>query len=147
MTTYTVIKFDHNGSQVHRYQGRLLKRDHHKIILEAFFDREDTPAGELVLRKGDRFVEAYYNDRWYNIFEVRDWGDDQLKCWYCNITFPAVFLESEITYRDLALDLLVYPDGRQSVLDREEFNALPLASEQRAHAQRALAELRAHFNA
>ena len=31
---------------------------------------------------------------------------------------------SQIRYVDLALDLLVFPDGRQLVLDEDEFEAL-----------------------
>jgi protein associated with RNAse G/E len=145
MPLYTVIKLDHNGRKVHHYQGQLLERRDHRIILEAFFDREDTAVGEVVLRKGDRFVEAYYDDRWYNIFEVRDQNNGQLKCWYCNITCPAEFREREIAYRDLALDLLVYPDGRQSVLDEEEFLAMTISTQVRTQARQAVSELKKYF--
>ena len=145
MPIYTVRKLDHTGSEMHRYQGELLKREQHRIILEAYFDREDTPVGQLVLRRGDHFLEAYFDDRWYNIFEVRDREDHQLKGWYCNLSCPAEFREAEIAYRDLALDLLVYPDGRQVVLDEHEFNALPLSVSQLAQVRQALAELKAHF--
>jgi protein associated with RNAse G/E len=130
---------------VPHYQGQLLERRDHRIILEAFFDREDTAVGEVVLRKGDRFVEAYYDDRCNNIFEVRDQNNGQLKCWYCNITCPAEFREREIAYRDLALDLLVYPDGRQSVLDEEEFLAMTISTQVRTQARQAVSELKKYF--
>ena len=42
---------------------------------------------------------------------------------------------------DLALDLVVYPDGRSRVLDEDEFAALPLSAEERSRARRALEEL------
>ena len=42
------------------------------------------------LRRGDRFIETYYTDRWYNIFEIHAREDDRLKGWYCNIAKPAV---------------------------------------------------------
>jgi predicted RNA-binding protein associated with RNAse of E/G family len=45
----------------------------------------------------------------------------------------------------LALDLLVYPDGGQLVLDEDEFIALPLSPAVRTAARQALAELRNHF--
>jgi hypothetical protein len=45
----------------------------------------------------------------------------------------------------LALDLLVFPDGRQIVLDEDEFNALPLSEAERQSALAALAELQALF--
>jgi protein associated with RNAse G/E len=114
-------------------------------MLEAYFDREDTPVGEIILRRGDRFIETYYTDRWYNIFEIQERASDQIKGWYCNIGYPAEIQEMQISYRDLALDLLVYPDGGQLVLDEDEFNALPLSPAVRTAARQALAELQNHF--
>ena len=91
---------------------------------------------------GDRFIETYFTDRWYNIFEIHDRDDDRLKGWYCNIGQPIV-LESdrEISYVDLALDLWVTPDGTQTVLDEDEFTALDLDKETRSKARAALEEL------
>ena len=43
---------------------------------------------------------------------------------------------------DLALDLLVFPDGRQLVLDEDEFEALQPDAALRAAAQSALDELK-----
>ncbi len=80
-----------------------------------------------IIRTGDRFIETYFTERWYNVFEIHDREDDRLKGWYCNIGRPAV-MESEntISYVDLALDLWVAPDGSQTVLDEDEFDALDL---------------------
>jgi hypothetical protein len=46
----------------------------------------------------------------------------------------------------LALDLLVFPDGRQMVLDEDEFAELSISAEKRAKARAALAELRTLFS-
>jgi hypothetical protein len=46
---------------------------------------------------------------------------------------------------DLALDLWVWPDGTQAVLDQEEFEALPLVQEERERALAALGELQQAF--
>ena len=46
-----------------------------------------------------------------------------------------------MSYVDLALDLLVYPDGRQLVLDEDEFQALSLDTATHVKAQAALNEL------
>ena len=145
MTTITVLKLDYKGQETWRYQGKLLKRAPHQIVLEAFFDRDDVRIDEMVLRAGDRFIETYFDDRWYNIFEVRDRADDRLKGWYCNIGCPAVFHKRTVSYRDLALDLLVFPDGRQIVLDEDDFTSLPLSSQVQSHAHLALMELQAMF--
>ena len=66
-------------------------------------------------------MEAFYNDRMYNIFQILDGPRGKLKRWYCNVSRPAVFNQDGVSWEDLALDLWVSPDGRQAVLDREEF--------------------------
>jgi uncharacterized protein len=141
----TIIKLDYAGRETYRYKGRLLEEGAHAVVLEAFFDRRDTPVEELILKNGDRFVEYYFDDRWYNIFEIQDRASEKIKGWYCNIGHPAEFQAGNITYRDLALDLLVYPDGRQVILDQEEFYALPLHAEVATHALDGMAELQDIF--
>ena len=94
---------------------------------------------------GDRFIETYYFDRWYNIFEVHNRDNDQLKGWYCNIGYPAEFRENTVSYKDLALDLLVFPDGRQIVLDEDEFNEIHLNAVERRKAIDALKRLKTYF--
>jgi predicted RNA-binding protein associated with RNAse of E/G family len=99
----------------------------------------------MLFRKNDRFVEMYYSDRWYNIFEIHDREDDHLKGWYCNIGYPAEIEKQHVSYRDLALDLLVFPDGRQLVLDEDEFESLGLEPEVSQQAWHALEELQDQF--
>jgi predicted RNA-binding protein associated with RNAse of E/G family len=145
MKNITVIKLDHQGEETWRYQGKIIERQGHQLTLEAFFDRDDTPVDGMVLRRGDRFIETYFDNRWYNIFEVHDRDDDRLKGWYCNLGWPAEFGEDQISYRDLALDLLVLPDGSQKVLDEAEFKRLPIPPEVREKALRGLVELKERF--
>ena len=115
------------------------------VVIEARFNREDTPFHGLLLGKGDRFVETFYIDRWYNIFEMHDRVDDTVKGWYCNVCLPAEIDTHQVAYVDLALDLLVYADGRQLVLDEDEFTALSLTEQQQKMALSALAELQQRF--
>lgn len=89
-TKIIVIKRNIQGEETWRYEGRVLEQDSNYIKLEAFFNRSDTPFHGILLREGDRFIETYYTDRWYNIDEIHDCQDDQIKGWYCNITYPAV---------------------------------------------------------
>jgi len=145
MGELTIIKRNYKGEETWRYSGYEISRDPHSIQLEAYYDREDTPLAGMCLREGDRFIETYYDDRWYNTFEIYDHEDDRLKGWYCNIGKPAVIKDDVVSYQDLALDLLVFPDGRQVVLDKDEFNSLPLNEEERAHARAALSELKEYF--
>lgn len=137
-----VLKFNAARQEVWRYSGRILQRGAAWLLLEAPFDREDMPFHGLVFGKGDRFVEAYFTDHWYNIFEIHDRADDHLKGWYCNISYPAEFKDGQIHYVDLALDLLVFPDGRQLVLDEDEFDALSLDEATQARACLALQEVK-----
>jgi hypothetical protein len=141
-----VRKLDEKGDETWRYQGQVLGRGNSWVRLQAYFNREDLPFHGLLLGQGDRFVETFYNDRWYNIFAIHDRQDDRLKGWYCNIGYPAEITADSVAYRDLALDLLVFPDGRQLVLDQDEFLALDLEPQDRSQALAALQELQVHFN-
>lgn len=133
------------GEVKHEYEGVLLSRDEHSIKLEALFDRADMPFMDVVFKKGDRFIEYYYTDRWYNIFVIHDRDDERIKGWYCNIGMPAVFEDGVVSYVDLALDLWVSADGKQTVLDEDEFEKLQLDEELRAGALNGLSELRTLF--
>ena len=141
----TIIKQNHRAQETWRYAGHLLVSAENHYILEAFFDREDMQFHGLLLCKGDRFIETYYTDRWYNILEIHAREDDHLRGWYCNISCPAEIHGSRLSYIDLALDLLVFPDGRQLVLDMDEFEALDISPYVREQALIALEELKQLF--
>jgi uncharacterized protein len=145
MKNVLVLKCNPAGEVTWRYEGRVLVEQEDRVLIEARFNRSDLPFHEVVLREADRFVELYYNDRWYNIFEVHDRDDDRIKCWYCNICKPAVFADGIISYVDLALDFLVYPDGRMLVLDEDEFAELDLDESMQTQARAALRDLQRLF--
>lgn len=140
-----VQKKNPNGEVTYQYEGVLLKRDENSITLEALFDRQDMPFMDIVLKKGDRFVEHYYTDRWYNIFAVYDRDNGKLKGWYCNVGKPAVIDDSLVSYVDLALDLWISANGEQTVLDEDEFEKLDLNKELSAGALNGLNELKFFF--
>ena len=140
-----VQKKNPNGEVTYEYEGDLLHRAENTITLQAFFDRADMPFMDVVLKKGDRFVEHYYTDRWYNIFAVHDRDDGNIKGWYCNVGKPAVIQDGIVSYVDLALDLWVSTNGEQTVLDEEEFEQLDLDEESSTGARRGLEELKRLF--
>jgi hypothetical protein len=140
-----VIKRNPQGQETWRYRGRLVEQSGSRWVLEAFFDRDDMNLHGLHLGRGDRFVETYFTDRWYNIFEIHGRDDDRLRGWYCNVASPVTVHADTLEYIDLALDLLVFPDGRQLVLDEHEFNALEISPELRSAARQGLAELQEAF--
>jgi uncharacterized protein len=137
----TILKLNLARQETFRYSGEVLERSAGALLLEAFFNRPDLPFHGLVMGKGDRFVEVYFSQRWYNIFEMHDRQDDHLKGWYCNVTLPAEISDQQVSYVDLALDLLIFPDGRQLVLDEDEFEKLDLDVRTRVQALAALHEL------
>lgn len=142
---FIVIKKNIRGEETWRYHGELLERHSDRIILQAFFDREDMQVHGLFLGKGDRFVETWFTERWYNIFEVHAREDDHIRGWYCNIGMPAHLEGDTISYIDLSLDLLVFPDGRQLILDEDEFGELEISEDIQRRALQALDELQSQF--
>ena len=142
MDEIVVRKLNLEKGETFRYSGQVLSRSDSAILIEAKFNRPDAVYHGVPFRLGDPFIEIYYSDRWYNVFEVHDQDDRRIKCWYCNVTLPAEFVEGEIRYVDLALDLFVYPDGRQLVLDEDEFEQLNPPPAIRAGALAALEELK-----
>jgi len=141
----TVVKRGLNGDVTWQYTGRVLKKRANSVFLEAFFDRDDMHFMDVILKRGDRFMETFYTDRWYNVFEIYDRDTENLKGWYCNIGYPAVLDRNSVSYIDLALDLWVANDGTQTVLDEDEFLALPIDVMTRTQALLALEELKQQF--
>ncbi|HEX9680190.1 MAG TPA: DUF402 domain-containing protein, partial [Anaerolineales bacterium] len=117
----TVHKLDAQGREVWRYPGRALEVALDRIVLEAEFGRQPMEVGGLRMEPGDRFVETFYMERWYNVFAVYQGRGPSLRGWYCNIARPARMEAGDVYAEDLALDLIVLPDGTSQVLDRDEF--------------------------
>lgn len=141
-----VRKRNEHGKILWEYSGMLLERGENFVRLEARFNRDDMPFQNIILKKDDIFIEIFYTDRWYNIFEIHDRDDNSLKGWYCNIGRPALWDEADvISYEDLALDLWVTPEGVQHILDQHEFDAANLDEFTRAQATSALKELQNRF--
>jgi protein associated with RNAse G/E len=146
--TISVLKLDVSGSPMRRYDGRLVRRDDHSVVLEAPFviDVEQYMLLDVVLKRGDRFVETYYDDRYYNVYQIFDRDDGQLKGWYCNLSRPAQIAQTIVSWVDLALDLWVWPDGRSEILDQDEFDRLPLDAEEREQIGSTVLHLRHEFS-
>lgn len=142
MTQVTVYKRNHLGEAVWEYDGELVARGDTWMCIEAYFMREDFETEYVTYRKGDRFTEWYYSDRWYNIFRLEDVETKQLKGWYCNLVRPAEFTENTIAGDDLALDVFILPDGEMIILDEDEFDELALSAEDQAQVWAAVDALR-----
>lgn len=138
MTSVQVRKLDTQGRVTVTYEAEVAERLPDGVRLEARWTRPTLPLGYTTFETGDRFVEWFYGDRWYNIFEICA-ADGALKGWYCNVAEPAVITDDTISCRDLLLDLWVTPDGATRVLDEDEFAAdTTLDAPTRQHARAAL---------
>ena len=138
MREFTVIKRDAGGEPVLTYSGVVVERDEDFVCIDAIFALDDRDLGYIHLRRGDRFREWFYADRWFNIFRVQDGDTLALNGWYCNITRPPLIGESCVTADDLKLDVFVYPDGRTLLLDEDEFNGLCLRTGEKEKAWQAV---------
>ncbi len=139
---YTVYKLNEHGIEKLHYPATLVSRDPAAghIAVEAVFSIASADAGAFELNEGDRMVEHFFTDRYYNVFEVSA-PDGSLKGYYCNITRPAVVTDSEIRADDLALDISVNPSGAFMLLDEDEFRDLALSTDERQAAELAADEL------
>jgi protein associated with RNAse G/E len=128
-----------------QYEGVVLRREENSVTLEALFNRDDIPFMDIVLKHNDHFVETFYSDRWYNIFEIYDRDHNHFKGWYCNICKPAIIEDDFVSYVDLALDLWVSANGKQTVLDEDELTELSLDNELKQKVYDGLKELQILF--
>ncbi len=145
MSRMKIIKKNHKDEVAWEYEGKLIRREENYAIVEALFNRDDLPFQEIVLKRNDRFVETFYTDKWFNIFEIYDRDDGKIKGWYCNITKPAEISENEIAYSDLILDLWVNAEGKQVVLDEDELNELNVDDDLKKKIYASLYELQDYF--
>ena len=124
-----VRKLRPDGCLSYAWEGGVLRCDDTGIVLRAEFNVDARDLGFIVLRRGDVFVEFYYWERWYNVFQISQ-PDGTLKGWYANIGRPAELQPDRraLSYVDLELDVWANPDGSYIVLDQEEFASL-LAAE------------------
>ena len=120
-----VRKLRPDGSEAYSWDGSVLRCDHQGIVLQAEFNVPVRELGYVTLRQGDVFVEFYYWDRWFNVFQVSQ-PDGVLKGWYANLGRPAELdaATGVLSYVDLALDVWANPDNSHVVLDEDELAEL-----------------------
>ena len=145
MKKITVIKQNIFEEETWRYEATEILREESYVKLEARYNRVDANIGRVHLKNNDRFLEVFFADRWFNIFEIHDREDDHLKGWYCDICKPAKIEETMIKYVDLKIDLIVYPDGSDDVLDEDEFISLDIDDKTRTQARFSLEYLKENF--
>ncbi len=140
-----IYKLDAEGHLVLSYPGQVVMDDGERLVARCRYASKETACKELVFQQGDILLECYYRSQPFNIWVVYT-PQGRLKGWYCNVVERTAFRPGTIEWTDLALDLLILPDGRQFLLDEDEFEALLPSPGQREQAHRALKTLR-HWHA
>ncbi len=79
----------------------------------------DVQLEDLLLRKGTISLGYFWHDRPYNVYHWIDAQQDTVAL-YFNIADSTRISEQTIEWRDLAVDVLITPDGRCRVLDEDE---------------------------
>jgi hypothetical protein len=144
VASVTVRKRNATGELMLEYVGEVVDHADGVLCLRARWERPALDLGYVAFEPGDVFIEWFFGDRWYNIFEIRGTGAADLKGWYCNVTTPASILLDSVESRDLLLDLWVTPDGECLVLDEDEFaQCETLDAGSRAAALKGLDDVRA----
>lgn len=59
-----------------------------------------------------------FKNEWFNVIAMMK---ENGICYYCNVASPSIMDKGKIKYIDYDLDLKVYPDGKEKVLDEAEF--------------------------
>jgi uncharacterized protein len=137
----TVSKLNSLGETKIQYEGEIIERLTDGIIILAYWKHPLKDLGYARFEPGDRFIEYYYTNRWFNIFDIST-ADGERKGWYCNIAEPAYIYDDQITQIDLLLDIWVDPWGTLLLLDEDEFEAdITLNNQQRTCARQGLQEL------
>ncbi len=140
-----VQKLTYDGKPGYSYSAELLEANTRIVVRAPFQSPHGRPVFlpdlGITLEEGELWVEYYYRDRWYNVLKIFDRAG-QLKGYYCNICMPAEFDGQVIAWRDLTLDVYIFPDGTHRVLDEAEFEASDLyPPDIRAKAREAVTEL------
>ena len=137
----TVVKQNARGETKVTYQGKIIEQFSHGVVIQASWTRPARDLGYTLFEPGDQFIEYYYTDRWFNIFDISS-ADGTHKGWYCNVAEPATIKDETIEQIDLLLDVWVSPKGEPLILDEDEFTAdTTLSNQQRSGARQALQEL------
>jgi len=120
-----VRKLRPDGSQAYAWDGVVLRCDTEGIVLRAQFNVDLVELGFTTFRRGDEFVEFYYWERCFNVFQISA-ADGLFKGWYANVGLPAELNAEtgELRYVDLELDVWTHPNGEFIVLDQDEFVTL-----------------------
>lgn len=126
---FTEVKERYDG-RVHHIECRLVECTDHRIAIYYRFDR-DWVVDELRLHPEHYTVAWYWRDRPFNVYAFRDANHGALG-YYFNVATLLYHDCERLHYRDLIVDVVVYPDGRARILDVDELPSDMAAAERAA---------------
>lgn len=120
LKTITEIKLTLAGARK-EFECELLTRDADEVVVIYRMPR-DVQLEDVLLRKGSISLGYFWQDRPYNAYHWIDEQNDTVAL-YFNIADGTRISQQTIEWRDLAVDVLLTPDGRCRVLDEDELPA------------------------
>jgi protein associated with RNAse G/E len=116
----TVCTYKYDGTEHRRWRAQISLQRGSLIVLDAKFEEEIQHPLLGTIARETLSTEYYWLDHWYNIFRfVQPAGE--LRNYYCNVNLPPVFQKNVLSYVDLDIDILVWPDFSYTILDEDEF--------------------------
>lgn len=116
----TVNSRKYDGRVRRTWKGGLVSRSDELIVLVGRFDQDVEHSDLGFISSGTVSFEYFWPGRWHNIFRFHE-PDGTLKAWYCNVAMPPTFDGVILDFIDLDIDVVVWPDMRYEVLDRDDF--------------------------
>lgn len=116
----TVHAKKYDGRVRKTWNGGLLSHSPESIVLVAKFEEAVEHNDLGCIKAGTISFEHFWFDRWYNIFRFHK-PNGELLAHYCNVAMPAVLESDVLSYVDLDIDVIRWPDGLTQVLDRDDF--------------------------
>jgi protein associated with RNAse G/E len=111
-------KFD--GTIKRSWKCELIERSGDMLTFVGVFDRDVEHEDLGFIRNGTVSYEFYGLNNWFNVFRFHE-PDGTFRNFYCNINMPPTFAGGVLDYVDLDIDVVVWPDSRYEILDREDF--------------------------
>ncbi|MFZ1699603.1 MAG: DUF402 domain-containing protein [Pyrinomonadaceae bacterium] len=116
----TVNARKYDGSIRRSWMAGIVSQTDKLIVAEGRFETDVLHNDLGLVRKGTVSFEYFWTNRWYNIFRFHE-PDGALRNYYCNVAMPAVLKGDTLVFVDLDIDVVVWPDSRVDILDRDDF--------------------------
>ncbi|WP_445487559.1 DUF402 domain-containing protein [Niallia sp. 03133] len=130
------------NNKIVEYSCLLLQVEPHFVLFHKITDSFTMTTVEgkhLTISKGSYTTAFYWNDRPYNVYMWRDEEGSYLGA-YFNIVQHTFITDECLSFEDLILDVLVFPNGQIFLLDEEELPR-PLVQFENGYVQKALTYL------